>query len=117
MKKLIYIIGVVALLSSCATTYEVTTGSLNQTKVELNSANFNNLGTFSGNATEKRMKSGIRNMEGLISIAKKDLIANARKTGIELSGSWTMTNISVDVMKNPKRVTVTVSANIIKFTK
>ncbi len=115
--KFLCAIGVVSLLASCATSYEISSSSINQTHVELTSANFNNLGSYSGNVTEKKMKAGIKNMEGIISRAKKDLIENARKDGVELTGSRTLTNVSVDVMKNWRRMTVTISAEIIEFTK
>lgn len=106
------------LLTSCKTTvYTGSFGQVNQTQVQLSNANFRMLGSFSGMASERLVSIGVKNKEGLISQAKADLLAKAKAAGVELTGSRTLTNIAVDVIQNPNRVTLTLSADIIEFTK
>lgn len=117
MKKVVYALSLATFLTSCATIYEADYGNINQTEIVLTNANFNNLGNFHGSVTEKRTKVSIKNMEGLISRAKADLLLNAKNAGVEVKGSRMLVNISVDVMKNFRRITVTVNADVIEFTK
>lgn len=117
MRKIVYALPFLFLTASCATMYEVDYGNINQTEVVLSNANFTNLGNFRGSVTEKRTKVSIKNMEGLISRAKANLLENAKAAGVEMRGSRTFINVSVDVMKNFRRITVTVNADIIEFTK
>ena len=116
MKKIFYLICTVAVMSSCATAYE-TNYNVNGTQIEISSNNFEHLGSFTGSATEKRTKASIKNMEGLISRAKKELLENIKSAGIEMNSSKVLINMNVDVIKNYKRVTVTLSADLIYFTK
>jgi hypothetical protein len=117
MKKTIYALVLGATMTSCATTYDMNYGNINQTEIVLTNANFNNLGNFHGSVTEMRSKASIKNMEGLISRAKADLLLQAKNAGVEVKGSRMLVNFSVDVMKNFRRITVTVNADIIEFTK
>lgn len=108
----------IALLNSCKlTTYQGNYGQLNQTQVVLNTANFKVLGSFKGIASSKKAKLSIRDERGIISKAKEDLIENAKKAGVTLTGSRTLINVSVDIIQNTKMVTATVSAEIIEFVK
>ena len=118
MKKLYFSIIVVGLLTSCkVSTYQGNYGQVNQTQVLLSGANFKVLGSFKGIATAKKLKMTIRDMEGLVSTAKTNLLTNAKSAGVDLTGSRTLVNVCVDVIQNRKMVTVTVSAEIIEFTK
>ncbi|HAA00253.1 MAG TPA: hypothetical protein PK637_03605 [Flavobacteriales bacterium] len=105
-------------LTSCkATYYSGSYGQLNQTQVVLSTSNFKHLGTFSGISSIKKMKLSIKDREGLISEARKNLLQNAKSAGVELTGSRTLVNVSVDMIQNPKRVVVTVTGDIIEFLK
>ena len=75
------------------------------------------MGSFTGIASEKKNVVGVKNREGLISEAKKNLLANAKAAGIELTGSRTLINITTAVVQNKNRITVTLSADIIEFVK
>ena len=79
--------------------------------------NFNVLGSFQGHYTTKVKLVNIKDQEGLVAAAKQDFLNNARAAGVTLTGSRTIINPSVDIVKNRKRVTVTFSAEIIEFTK
>ena len=46
-----------------------------------------------------------------------NLLANAKASGIELTGSRTLVNITTDLVQNKNRITVTLSADIIEFVK
>lgn len=118
MKKIYFAIGIISLLASCKPTlYLGNYGQVNQTQVVLSEANFKVLGSFKGIATEKNMQLSVKDMEGLISKAKSNLLANAKSAGVELTGSRTLINVCVDVIQNRRMVTATVSGEIIEFTK
>jgi hypothetical protein len=118
MKKLYFAIIIIGLLSSCKpTSYLCNYGQINQTQVVLSGSNFKVLGSFRGIATEKKMKMSVRDMEGLISKAKSNLLTIAKSAGVDLTGSRTLVNVCVDVIQNRRMVTATISAEIIEFTK
>jgi hypothetical protein len=105
-------------LISCKETYYLgNMGQSNQTQVVLSHANFRVLGSFKGIATEKKRRISIKDKEGIISKAKSALLASAKASGIELTGSRTLINLSVDIIQNRRRVTATVTGEIIEFTK
>ena len=117
MKKIYLAIFILSLISSCkSTSYLGNYGQLNQTQVILSNANFKILGSFKGIATEKKKKMSIRDLEGLISRAKTNLLLSAKSVGVELIGSRTLVNVCVDVIQNRKMITVTISGEIIEFT-
>ncbi|MBK8245288.1 MAG: hypothetical protein IPK88_17820 [Saprospiraceae bacterium] len=107
----------ITLVSCKPTLYFGSYGQINQTQVVLSNSNFKVLGSFKGMASEKKMQISIKGNEGLINIAKSNLLASAKSAGIELTGSRTLVNVCVDIIQNKKRVTVTISAEIIEFTK
>jgi hypothetical protein len=116
MKKILFGILCIGILSSCATAFKTTsTGAYLNTAV-LSKANFKNLGNYTGVASLKRTKISIKNREGLLALAKKDLINNARNNGVELKGSRTLANICVEEMRNFRRITISISADIVEFT-
>jgi hypothetical protein len=118
MKKFYFLIIVLFFISSCKSTfYKLDYSQVNQTQVVLSGANYNVLGSFTGSATEKKMKMTIRNMEGLLATAKANLLAKARSAGVEMEGSRALVNVTSDIIENNKMVTVTISAEIIEFTK
>ena len=88
---------------------------LNQTQTVLSSANFEVLGSFKGTATEKISTGNITDREGIISQAKSKMLANAKVAGVELVGSRALINVSVDIIETKKKITATVSAEIIEF--
>ncbi|EGV42472.2 hypothetical protein BZARG_3058 [Bizionia argentinensis JUB59] len=88
---------------------------LNQTQTVLSSNNFAVLGNFKGIATQKIVTGNITNKEGIISRAKAKLHENAREAGIELTGCRTLVNISVDIIETEKRISATISTEIIEF--
>lgn len=103
---------------SCKPTfYAGTYGQANQTQVVLSGSNFKVLGSFKGVASEKKMQVSIKDSEGLISKAKTNLLANAKLAGVELTGSRTLVNASVDITQNQRMMTATMSAEIVEFTK
>jgi len=87
----------------------------NQTQTILSSSNFKVLGSFSGTATEKIMTGNITNKEGIVSQAKANMLQKAKAAGVELIGSRTLVNVSVDILETKKRITATLSAEIIEF--
>ena len=107
----------VALTSCKVTNYQGNYGHINQSQVVLSGANFNVLGSFKGIASAKKAKLSIRDEEGIVARAKANLIENAKKQGVSLTGSRTLINVTVDLIQNPKMVTATVTAEIIEFTK
>ncbi len=116
IKKISLAIGLLALLSSCqTTTYMGYIGQGVTTQVELSEANFTVLGSFTGLATTPIAVMGIKNKMGVIAAAKEDLIENAKKAGVELTGARTMINITTDLVQNSNRVTCSMSAEIIEF--
>lgn len=116
MKKLVLALAILGTVVSCKPTlYMGNYGQVNQTQVVLSKANFKVLGSFSGVVSEKSSKLNIKNQTGMIAAAKAQLLANAKAAGVELNGSRTLVNVSVDVVQNTQRVTVTVSGEIIEF--
>lgn len=87
----------------------------NQTQTVLSSSNFNVLGSFTGTATEKILTGNITNKEGIISQAKAKMLENAKSAGIELIGSRALVNVSVDLIETKKRISATMTAEIIEF--
>lgn len=118
MKKITFIIIAAGLFASCKPAmYLGNYGQVNQTQVVLSGANFKVLGSFKGIATQKTFKMSVKDQEGLISMAKANMLASAKAAGIELTGSRALINVCVDVVQNKNKVTATVSAEIIEFTK
>ncbi|WP_452219135.1 DUF6567 family protein [Lacinutrix undariae] len=117
MKKIILILLVAVAFTSCRTSSLHRGGynHLNQTQTILSSSNFNVLGSFTGTATEKILTGNITNKEGIISQAKAKLLANAKSVGVELKGSRTLINVSIDLIETKKRITATISGEIIEF--
>lgn len=116
MKNLLFILFAIIVLTSCkATLYQVSYGQLNQTQVILSDTNFNVLGSFTGIATEKKYVKNVKGKEGLISQAKANLLKSAKSKGIEMTGSRTLINVSVDLVETRKRATATLTAEIIEF--
>ena len=87
------------------------------TKVNLSSANFKVLGSFTGIVSEFKRTVSLKPKEGLISKAKNKLLENAKNKGIDLKGSRTLINVTVDFVENKLRITCTISAEIIEFIK
>lgn len=106
-----------SLVSCQSTKYQGILGNTTSTHVELNNANFNVLGSFIGVATTKKIVWSIKDRAGLISEAKKDLFEEAKKAGVELTGARALINFTIDIIENKNRITCSVSAEIIEFTK
>lgn len=108
---------IAAVLTSCRTTslYRGGYQQQNQTKIVLSSSNFNVLGSFTGTATEKILTKNITNKEGIISQAKAKMLKQAKSAGIELIGSRAIVNVSVDLIETKKRISATMTAEIIEF--
>lgn len=117
MKKLFLFIVVIFLFSSCTVRYQLNYQPSNLTKVVLSGANYKYLGSFSGTVSEKKTKVSIRDMEGMLSRAKTNLYNKARAAGIKMEGSVALVNISTDMVENYRLVTITVSGDIVEFTK
>ena len=117
MKRVISILIIAIALTSCRSSSLHRGGyhQLNQTQTVLSSNNFNVLGSFTGTATEKILTGNITDKEGIVSQAKAKMLANAKNAGVELVGSRTLINVSVDIIETKKRITATVSAEIIVF--
>ncbi|MFK7796650.1 MAG: DUF6567 family protein [Aureispira sp.] len=115
-KNTLLLFFILCLFSSCQlTTYGGYIGQSVVTQVELSAANFKVLGSFTGTATAKKVVLGIKDKTGVISAAKKDLIENAKKAGVELTGARTLINLTTDVIQNSNRITCTISAEVIEF--
>lgn len=121
MKQYAYLLlSVVFLLSaiSCQSTkYQGILGNATSTHVELTNANFNVLGSFIGVASTKKIVWSIKDRAGLISEAKKDLLEEAKKAGAELKGARALINFTIDIIENRNRITCSVSAEVVEFTK
>jgi hypothetical protein len=117
MKKTIFILVIALALTSCKTSSIYSGGyqQQNQTQTVLSSSNFNVLGSFTGTATEKIMTGNITNKEGVISQAKAKMLEQAKAAGIELIGSRALVNVSVDLIETKKRISATMTAEIIEF--
>jgi len=59
----------------------------------------------------------LKKTDGLVSMAKTDLYENAKAAGVEMNGSRTLINISVDIVENNYAAKCTISADIIEFIK
>jgi hypothetical protein len=118
MKTILLVLFVAICITSCqVTSYTGSYGQINQSQVVLSEANFIVLGSFTGTATEKKYKMSVKDQEGLISLAKTTLLQNAAAAGAELKGSRALINVAVDIVQNKNVATVTVSGDIIEFTK
>lgn len=107
---------IVICFASCKTTFFAgTMGNAMQTRVDLSQANFQTLGSFTGVAMAKKEQISIKGDIGLLAKAKADLLKNAAAKGVQLNGSRTLTNVTIDKVENKKHVVVTVSAEIIEF--
>ncbi|MFT6048460.1 DUF6567 family protein [Patiriisocius sp. Uisw_047] len=117
MKKIIFILVISAVFTSCKTSSLYSGGyqQQNQTQTILSSANFNVLGSFTGTASEKIMTGNISKKQGIISQAKEKMLEKAKKAGIELIGSRALVNVSVDLIETKNRISATMSAEIIEF--
>lgn len=117
MKKIIIITLITAGFTSCKTPSLYSGGyqQQNQTQVILSDSNFKVLGSFTGTATEKILTGNITNKEGIISQAKTKMLENAKAAGVLLTGSRALVNVSVDLIETKKRISATMSAEIIEF--
>lgn len=116
MKYFSLVLIIVSSLLACKPTmYSGHYNQLNQTQVQLNQANFNVLGSFRGIASSKKFGLNVKDKVGLVAKAKQELLQKAKEAGIELKGSRTLINVTVDVVENANRATATVSAEIIEF--
>lgn len=116
-KKIILTFSALILLASCGSLANHT-GSMEQsstTQITLSEANFKILGSFSGIASTKKSVPNIKNKLGLVSLAKQDLLANAKKAGVEMTGSRAMIHITTDFTQNENRITCSMTAEIIEF--
>lgn len=104
-------------MSSCKPAlYLGSYNQVNQTQVVLSNSNFKVLGSFTGSAITKISSMSIKDKNGMVALAKANLLENARSQGVELTGSRTLINVTTDVIQNIKHVKVVVSAEIIEFT-
>lgn len=118
LRSIILICLLGSIFYSCKTTsYAGEIGQSIVTEVSLSEANFNVLGSFSGTATAKKTAINIKNKSGVVSQAKLNLIENAKAAGVELTGSRTLINVTTDIVENSNRLTCTMSAEIIEFTR
>ena len=117
MKKIIFIMVITVAFTSCKTSSLYSGGyqQQNQTQTVLSGSNFNVLGSFTGTATEKIMTGNITNKEGVISQAKAKMLREAKAAGIELNGSRALINVSIDLIETKKRISATMTAEIIEF--
>lgn len=119
LNKILFVIVLSVSLFSCKPTSFISSiGNINSTEISLKEANFEVLGSYSGTYTTKRTLANIKNNQGLISNAKAELLKAAEADGVTLTGgSRTLSNVVIDVVENRKRVTCTITAEIIEFTK
>lgn len=113
-KEKILISGLILLsLFSCyPTKYIINYG---QTSITLSNANFNNLGTYTGSAIKDVKRTNIKNEKGVIAEAKKQLLINASQQGVDLNNTRILTNISIDVVRHSKKISVTMCGEILEF--
>jgi len=115
---LLFVITFFFSLTACQSTkYTGYLGNSSSTQIELSEGNFEVLGSFIGIATSKKIVWGIKDRAGLISEAKKDLLEKAKKAGAALRGSRALINFTVDLIENRNRITCSVSAEVIEFTR
>ena len=120
MRKLLHLatLAIVLALASCKPTfYAGSYGQINQTQVVLTNGNFKVLGSFIGVASDKKNVFSVKDRLGLVAQAKSNLLANAKAAGVELTGSRALVNVTTDIVQNSNRITVSMSAEIIEFTK
>lgn len=114
--KLVLIFFTLSVFAACkATVYTNSIGNTSNTVVKLEDANFKVLGSFVGTATAKRKIINIKEDSGLLVKAKKALLEEAKAAGVELTGARTLINVVVDIVENRRRVTCTMSAEIVEF--
>ncbi len=107
-----------SLLACKPTSFISSVGNINSTEISLTEANFKVLGSYTGTHTSRRDLINIKGNQGLVANAKAELLKNAEKDGVSLTGgSRTLSNVVIDVVENKNRVTCTISAEIIEFTK
>lgn len=94
-----------------------TLGQFNQIPVLLSNANFKVLGTYTGMASMSKAQFSKEKTADLISEAKSNLIDKAKKEGAELKGKRALVNLTADMFQNAKRISLTVSGDIIEITK
>jgi hypothetical protein len=114
---MIVTLAIVVFASCKATLFGGGIGNVVETRVELSQANFKVLGSFIGVATAKKSQISVKGDAGLVALAKADLLQKAKAAGIELSGSKTLINVTIDQVENKDRITVSISADIIEFNK
>ena len=119
LKQLFYVTLLsVSLLACKPTSFISSVGNVNSTEISLDQANFKVLGSYTGTYTTKKKLANIKNNIGLVSNAKLDLLKNAEADGVTLDGgARTLSNVVIDVVENNKRLTCTITAEIIEFTK
>ncbi len=120
MKKILLLssIFIVPFIYSCKPVqFVVSAGNGTVTNVNLSQANFKNLGNYTGTASMKKALFSIKDKEGLGAEAKQNLIENAKKAGVELTGSRILTNVIIDKLETKDRVNISISADIIEFDK
>lgn len=113
--NLLLLLTAICFLSCKPTRYTGYMGQGTVTHVNLNNAGFSVLGSFTGTASVKKSVVSVKNSSGVISAAKADLLKNAAKAGVNLTGSRTLINVTTDIIQNENRITCTVSAEIIEF--
>ncbi len=120
MKKTYLILFMAAIsLASCKDVlYTGRYGNVNDTRVVLDQANFKMLGHFKGSAAALKFSMNIKNREGVLSLAKTNMLENIKAAGIDLNGrSIAFVNVTTDVVQNTNRLIATVTADVIEFTK
>jgi hypothetical protein len=114
MKKVILVMLIATAFTSCRPSKHSFT-QMNQTRTVLSSANFEMLGSFKGTATVKILTGNITDKEGVVYQAKAKMLESAKLAGVELTGSRSLVNVSIDIIETNKRISATVSAEIIEF--
>lgn len=122
MKKILFII-VVALIAfsfnSCRTEYLAYPVSITNTiPAPVSTQSYKYLGNYYGVASETTKRGNIADDKGLVYQAKKNMIESMEKDGISMaSGDVQLINIVIEQTRNSKRVTVSVSADVIRVSK
>ncbi|WP_299838112.1 DUF6567 family protein [uncultured Tenacibaculum sp.] len=116
MKKILLLSVISLSIFSCKTSsYIPNVGQIHKTNVVLNKGNFEVLGSFSGTAYMKKKQFNFKNNEGILAMAKANLLENAKNKGIELKGSRALVNITTDIIEHSKKIKATITAEIIEF--
>jgi hypothetical protein len=118
MKRILLIAVVTLSLTSCKDVlYTGRYGNVNDTRVVLDQANYKMLGHFKGMASGLKFSMNIKNREGVLSLAKTNMLENIKAAGIDLNGrSIAFVNVTTDVVQNTNRLIATVTADVIEFT-